>query len=127
MFTSAMPSLTLQYEVATLSEQCALGCLKTLVLLTSDSPQQSSQEETKSPVNQLSALVVQNPLAFHVIARFVVQGGDPSTHSLEFEHACLGLALLLNLVKEGSTGAKQVKGLSKCSNKLEHSSHSDCC
>ncbi|KDN48639.1 hypothetical protein RSAG8_02626, partial [Rhizoctonia solani AG-8 WAC10335] len=103
----------LEDGVSVLSGQCALGCLKTLVLLTSDLTHygQSSQE-SEPETNQFAALVAQNPLVFHIIARFVTKGGDPGTQSAQFEHACLGLALLLNLVKEGSTGVKQIRSLS---------------
>ncbi|KAJ1307843.1 hypothetical protein OPQ81_001925 [Rhizoctonia solani] len=101
----------LEDGVSALSGQCALGCLKTLVLLTSDLVHQSSQE-SEPETNQFAAFVAQNPLAFHIIARFVTKGDDPSTQSLQFEHACLGLALLLNLVKEGPVGVKQVRNLS---------------
>ncbi|CAE6415573.1 unnamed protein product [Rhizoctonia solani] len=100
----------LEGGVSTLSGQCALGCLKTLVLLTSDLSHQSSQEAGPE-TNQLAALVARNPLIFHIIAHFVTKGGDPSTQSTQFEHACLGLALLLNLVKEGSAGVTQVQSL----------------
>ncbi|CAE6527931.1 unnamed protein product [Rhizoctonia solani] len=101
----------LEAGVSALSGQCALGCLKTLVLLTSDLAHQSSQESNPE-ANEFAAFVAQNPLVFHIIARFVAKGGDPSTQSAQFEHACLGLALLLNLVKEGSAGVKQVRSLS---------------
>ncbi|KAF8753372.1 Wings apart-like protein heterochromatin [Rhizoctonia solani] len=65
-----------------------------------------------------------NPLNFHIITHFVAKGGDPSTQSTQFEHACLGLALLLNLVKEGSVGVKQSKPYScplnrKCSTECQ--------
>ncbi|CAE6447267.1 unnamed protein product [Rhizoctonia solani] len=101
----------LEDRVSALSGQCALGCLKTLVLLTSDLGHQASQE-AEPGANQFAIFMAQNPLAFHIIARFVAKGGDPSTQSAQFEHACLGLALLLNLVKEGSMGVKQVRSLS---------------
>ncbi|KAF8674240.1 Wings apart-like protein heterochromatin [Rhizoctonia solani] len=100
----------LESGVSTLSGQCALGCLKTLVLLTSDLPHQSSQD-AEPGTSQMAALVARNPLNFHIITHFVAKGGDPSTQSTQFEHACLGLALLLNLVKEGSVGVKQVRSL----------------
>lgn len=87
--------------------------MKTLVLLTSGPPEQLSQEEPGSATNQLSVFVAQNPLVFHVIARFVAQGGNPDSHSSQFEHASLGLALLLNMVKDGPFGVKQVTSLSK--------------
>ncbi|KAG9104638.1 hypothetical protein FRC06_000402 [Ceratobasidium sp. 370] len=96
-----------------LAEQCALGCLKILVLLTSDTvTNQSSQlQESEPPPNQIQSMVVRNPLAFHIIARFVAQGAHSEAQSSLFEHACLSLALLLNLVKEGAGGAKQVQRL----------------
>ncbi|CAE6424024.1 unnamed protein product [Rhizoctonia solani] len=102
----------LEDGVSALSGQCALGCLKTLVLLTSNlAHHDQSLPELEPKSNQFAAFVAQNPLAFHIIAHFVTKGGNPSTQSTQFEHACLGLALLLNLVKEGSTGVKQVRGL----------------
>ncbi|ELU41010.1 hypothetical protein AG1IA_04964 [Rhizoctonia solani AG-1 IA] len=91
-----------------ISAPCALGCLKTLVLLTSDLPHQSSQD-AEPGTSQVAASVARNPLNFHIITHFVAKGGDPSTQSTQFEHACLGLALLLNLVKEDSVGVKQVR------------------
>ncbi|CAE6409139.1 unnamed protein product [Rhizoctonia solani] len=100
----------LEGGISAVSGQCALGCLKTLVLVTSDLSRQPSQE-VEPGTNQSAALVARNPLAFHIIAHFVTKGADPSTQSTQFEHACLGLALLLNLVKEGSTGATQVRSL----------------
>ncbi|KAG8741923.1 hypothetical protein FRC10_002288 [Ceratobasidium sp. 414] len=39
--------------------------------------------------------------------QFVAQGAHPETQSSLFEHACLSLALLLNLVKEGAGGLYQ--------------------
>ncbi|EUC57029.1 wings apart-like protein regulation of heterochromatin protein, partial [Rhizoctonia solani AG-3 Rhs1AP] len=102
----------LEDEVSALSGQCALGCLKTLVLLTSNlAHHDQSSPELEPKTNQFAAFVAQNPLAFHIIAYFVTKGGDPSTQSTQFEHACLGLALLLNLVKDGSIGVKQVRSL----------------
>ncbi|KAG9126458.1 hypothetical protein FRC07_003352 [Ceratobasidium sp. 392] len=99
--------------VSALAEQCALGCLKVLVLLTSDpTVDQSSQSQGfEAPPNQIQPLVVRNPLAFYIIARFVAQGAHPGAQSSLFEHACLSLALLLNLVKDGAGGAKQVTTL----------------
>ncbi|KAG8726635.1 hypothetical protein FRC12_023222 [Ceratobasidium sp. 428] len=99
--------------VSALAEQCALGCLKVLVLLTSDSPvDQSSQSQGLEPSpNHIQPLVIRNPLVFHIVARFVAQGAHPKAQSSLFEHACLSLALLLNLVKEGEGGAMQVTGL----------------
>ncbi|CUA68552.1 Wings apart-like protein homolog [Rhizoctonia solani] len=103
----------LEDGVFALSGQCALSCLKTLVLLTSDLVHhEQSLQDSEPETNQFAAFVAQNPLAFHIIAHFVTKGGDPTSQSAQFEHACLGLALLLNLVKEGSTSVKQVRNLS---------------
>ncbi|KAG9098725.1 hypothetical protein FS749_003107 [Ceratobasidium sp. UAMH 11750] len=103
----------LEQGVSVLAEQCILGCLKLLVLLTSDTTtnQPSQSQESAPPPNQIQPLVVRNPLVFHIIARFVAQGAHSGTQSSLFEHACLSLALLLNLVKEGAGGAKQVQSL----------------
>ncbi|QRV75308.1 wings apart-like protein regulation of heterochromatin protein [Ceratobasidium sp. AG-Ba] len=109
----ASNSKDLEDGVPGLAEQCALGCLKVLVLLTSDAKHDhsSQSQDSEMPPNRVQPLILENPLAFHAIARFVAQGGYPAVQSTLFEHACLSLALLLNLVKDGTEGGKKLQSL----------------